>query len=534
MTSRWVILGPLMATPIAALALFQGMVTVGLVPLAVFAPAYALAHSMGTSSSRARREAARVAIAGTAGIGLALLPALSMGGRQSPPWITWSLTVVAAGTGALAALACAPATEKRTLDDEQRWAFVQAMDDRHARGLALLALVALAAGTLVALLREAKIVPVEAPELTLPQALFGSHLVGGSVVLPEPTATVAVAVPLSLAPLALGFLTSPKRAAPLALGGLAVLPLAPLVSMLDVPVQASTGAWVPLSILEHPGLGAVRALAPAAAGLLVGAALVHAASRFRSRPQALRAFWALGALLVTLLVAGLVPALAIAAAALATGLVLALAADRAPLGLAVLFGAAIGGIVHVVAGMPSSVAAGALVGVTAGSAAATYGASRAIDVPGEVLRSPWMLAYAIVAVLSVGLAYRYVGPGLAGGMFPFPVPHARALSAGLAGLLDGQGGLLVVWGLVAGGLIELLVGSGAWLAVGVLAGPGVAVLVLVGSLLRAAWEKGLLDRAREGYVMRGQLGYELLRVHVLVVGVLAGEGLAMILSVVLG
>jgi len=94
--------------------------------------------------------------------------------------------------------------------------------------------------------------------------------------------------------------------------------------------------------------------------------------------------------------------------------------------------------------------------------------------------------------------------------------------------------LLLLWGLAAGALAQWGLGRGALVGLGFLVGPGVGLLVLLGALARAAWEHQLLDRAREGFVMRGEFGYELLRVHVLVIAVLAGEALAVAIGPAIG
>jgi len=528
---RWLPIGLALATALAALALFQGMVTAGLVPLAVFGPAYALARSL-EPGDEARRHAARVVVAASAGVGLALLPAVGMAdGIPRPDWARAGLTVVAAGTGALAAIAATPKPPTDRHED-RRWSFIHALEQRHARGLALLAGVAVPAGTLVALLREAPIARLGEVARTLPEAVFGAYALQGAIVLPDPSATVAVAIPLSVAPIALGFLTSPKRSAPLALGGLAVLALAPVAVYFEVPVRASTGAWVPVSVVGTPGLAALEALAPSALGLLVGGGAVTVARRRRFSPRALRATWAGTGALLAIPIWGWLSGLVLALTLAASALVVAVTTRRAQLGLALLVGAGLGGLAHLFLPIAASWALGVLVGVGAGSAGATYASSISIEAPGGGLRSPWTLAYLLVAVAAVGLLVA-VAPDIVGST-PFPAPHARGLHAGLAALVEGRSLLLIVWGLAAGGLVQAFVGRGAWIGLGALAGPGVAGLVLVGSLLRALWEKGLLDRAREGYVMRGQLGYELLRVHVLVAAVLAGEALAIAIAAVLG
>lgn len=522
-------------TPLAALVLFQGMITAGLVPLAVFGPVYAISRSGGAHGERARRQAARVTVAASAGVGMAFLPAaLGTPVAQPAAWASLGVALVAAGAGALAAQAGAPAGRGMGRRDRKRWAFVDAMRDRHALGLALLGLVALPSATLVGILREAEIARLDGVGATLPDAVFGAHAVEGTLVLPDPTSTIVLAIPLSLAPLALGFLTSPKRAAPFAAGGLAVLLLAPLVVAFDVPLRADTGAWVPISILDRPGLAVVEALAPGSAGLLAGAALTYALKRHRLDPRAVRAFWAIGAALVTIPLWGLLGATIVAGGVLASALTLVLAGERAPFGFAVVLGAGAGGLLSMVLSIPDGWATGALVGAAVGSAAATYAAADSLASEGDSLRSPWTLAYVLAALLAVGLVYALVGGSLVDGSLPFPTPHARALGAGLAAIIEGQGVLLVLWGLLAGALIEAVLGVGAWIAVGALAGPGIALLVLAGSLLRALWEKGLLARAREGYVMKGQMGYELLRTHVLVASVLAGEALAIVIAAAVG
>jgi hypothetical protein len=523
---RAVHLGLTLATVIAALALFHGMITAGLVPLAVFGPAYALARTT-AGADRARSRAARVTVAASAALGLALVPALRQAAFPQPAWASIGLTVTAAGAGALAGFAAAD--HGSTASSRQRWSFVNAMEHRHARGLALLAGVAVLAGTLVALLREAPIARLGDASRTLPGAVFGDLAVDGALVLPGPTSTLAIALPLSLAPLALGFLTSPKRSAPLAAGGAAVLALAPLVVWLDVPARASTGAWVPVSVIETPGLAVPRALAPSTMGLLVAGGAVHAVRRGELDPRASQAAWALGAALLSALLWGLLPGLVVGLGVLAAAGLAALATDRAAFGLAVLLGGLAGWAAQLLLDVPASWTVGVFVATSAGGAAGMLAACRAVDVPGEGLRSPWTLVYALAGLLGVGAVLATTSAG-AGSLAPFPAPHARALEAALAALLDGRGLLLLLWGLIVGGLLEWLVGRAAWVALGGLAGPGIAALVLAGSLLRALWEKGLLERASEGYVMRGQLGYELLRVHVLVAGVLAGEALALTIA----
>lgn len=523
---RWLPTGLLVAAVLAALALLQGMLTAGLVPLAVFGPVYALARTAGDGAGPSRRRAARVTVAATAGLGAAFLPALGLAESvTAPPWLTLGVVLVTVGTGALAGFAATPTEREPTGRERQRWSFVNAMADRHARGLTSLAGVAVLGGTLIALLREAPIARLGGQARTLPEAVFGAHAVGGALALPGPEAAVAVAIPLSLAPLALGFLTSPKRSAPLALGGLAVPLLAPLVLYLDVPVQAATGAWVPITVLERPGLAVADALAPSAAGLLVGAGVVYAVRRGRFDPRASRAAWALAAALLAAPLWGLLPGALVLSSVLAAAGIVAVASGRAPFGLAVALGGLAGSLAGVVFDVPTGWAVGVLLAAAAGSAAGTYAASRSIQLPGGGLRSPWTLVYVLAAVGGVGVLFA-LAPDLAGGSLAFPAPHARGLGAALAAGLGSRGLPLLAWGLVAGAVVEAIAGRGAWIALGALAGPGVAGLVLAGSLLRALWENGLLERAREGYVMRGQLGYELVRVHVLVTGVLAGEALA--------
>jgi len=528
---RWLAPGLAAATLLGAFAILQGMLTAGLVPLAVFGPAYALARSLDDHGGRARRQAARVTVAASAAIGLAFLPALAPAGLPAPSWSTLGAALTAAGAGTLAGFAAADHTAPSR--QRQRWSFIHAMQARHARGLAVLAGVATLAGTLVALLREAPIARLGETARTLPEAVFGELAVAGALVLPDPTASFAIAFPLSLAPLAIGFLTSPERSAPFAAGGAAIALLAPLVVWLDVPVRAATGAWVPVSVLDEPGLAVVDALAPSATGLLVAAGLVYAIRHHAIDCRATRAGWALVAALVTAIVWGLVPALTVALGIAAAALLAYLATDRAPFGLAITLGALLGGLTQFAFPLPTSWTMGALAGAAAGAAAGTHAATRSIEVPDGELRSPTTLTALLLALVGLGLLVVLAGD-IAPALGPFPAPHARGLEAGLAALIEGEGALLLAWGLVAGAVVEATTGQGAWVGLGALAGPGIAVLVLAGSLLRALWEKGLLDRAREGYVMRGQLGYELVRVHVLVAGVLAGETIAMAIAAAIG
>ncbi len=196
------------------------------------------------------------------------------------------------------------------------------------------------------------------------------------------------------------------------------------------------------------------------------------------------------------------------------------------MGVALGVGAVFGLVFGNVGAVPEGLAIGALVGIVVGGAVVSEKAARVLLLPSESLRSPATLMY-VLAGLAVGGALTWgVSQAVAGGQAPFRAPHAIGLASALEALLTGRGDVLLVWGVVAGAGVQWGLGRGALVGVGFLIGPGVALLLLVGSVSRAAWESALLAKAREGFVMRGELGYGLVRAHALVVAVLAGEALA--------
>lgn len=529
-----VAVGMALLAPVAVLAAYQGMVTAGLVPLALFGPSYVVARAFSSDPERARVEGARVTAAASLGVALALVPALDIlqGGTTLIPSRLMGLSVglSAAGLGTLAGLATAPAPRELSPTEKRRWTLVRAVDRSHARGLLVLLAVALPAATLLGLLREAPIF-AQGPGLsTLPDVLFGARAVGGRLVLPNAEASIALAIPLSLAPVAIGFLASPREATPIALGGIAVLAVTPVAIQLGIPVEAPSGGSVPLDLHPTPGVGALVALAPAGAGLLLGAGCVYVGERFAETRVVRRGLWAAVGALVAFGFVGLVPALALLLGIGLASLALSWRTHRAPLGAALAVGAVVGFLAGALGPTGEGMIVGTLVGIVAGGAVVAANTSRTLLLPQESVRSPRTLVYFLV-MASLGGALTWLAsahaPGVEGA---FALPHARSLAAAIEALITSQGDLILVWGVVAGGLIQWQVGRGALFALGFLVGPGVALLVLVGSLLRALWEGALLDRARDGFVMRGEMGYELLRAHVLVVAVLAGEAIAVALG----
>lgn len=524
--------------PVLVLATYQGMLTAGLVPLAVFGPIYAAARYASGEASQARTESARLTAAATVGAALALVPALAfldVDPTTVPARLTGlGLGLTAAGAGTLAGLAATPPPRRLSRDEKRRWTLVEMLDHEHARGLVTLFLVAVPAAIGIGLLREAALFGTGTDTTGLPGALFGDRVLGGRLVLPNPTSNLVVALPLSLAPLAIGFLTSPRRATPLALGGLGVLAITPLAIAFDLPVETSGGALVPLPLRVTPGFDALAALAPVGAGIVLGAGLVHGARHVRQTQLLRRALWAASAALVVLLLDGLLPAVVLLIGIACAALVVSWRARQAPLGTALVLGAVTGTVAGMLGSVGTGLALGTVVGIVAGSAALAATASRNLVLPEEAVRSPRTLAYLLIGI-SLGGAIVWAGASaLAAGDAPFTAPHARGLVSALEALITSRGDLLLVWGLAAGGLIQWSLGRGALVGLGFLIGPGAALMVFLGSMLRALWENLLLDRAREGFVMRGELGYELMRAHVVVVAVLAGEAVAVAIGPLIG
>jgi hypothetical protein len=403
-----------------------------------------------------------------------------------------------------------------------RWAMVSALDRAHARGLLGVLAVGILASAVVVVLRQAPVVPDGAQSQSLAEAAFGPWLFDGYLVVPGTESLVALVIPLTLAPLALGTLTSIRRSGPMAVGGLAALVLAGVVAWLDGPA----GRLVPVSVLEAPGLASMQALYPAGAGILVGASLVYVGRQSRWRRPAIEVGYALGAGLVAFALAGWLPAAALLLGVVVAAIVCAYTTHSAPLGAVLLLTAAAGwGLSHLVDPNAALAIAG-IAAVTAIAAATCTATLASLPVPLDDVRTPATLAYVLVGLAGAGLVAVLVLAPVQTGTVPFPAPHAQALAASLEAVFEGQGLLLVAWGIAAGVALEALVGQAGWVALGVLAGPGVALFVLAGSLGRALLEQNLLDNAREGFVTRGELGYTLLRLHVLVVGLLVGEGLA--------
>lgn len=520
--------------PIPVLAAYQGMLTAGLLPLALFGPVYAAARYASGDTSEARTESARLAAAASLGGALALVPALlflRQGLAPIPARLAGvGLGVTAAGLGALAGLATTPEPRPLTTEERRRWTLVETLDRPHARGLVLLLLVTVPAAIGLGLLREAPLFAGGPGPGTLPDALLGDAAVGGSLVLPDPTASVVLTIPLSLAPLALGFLTSPRQAVPIAAGGIGLVALMPLAIAFGLPVETVDGSLVPLPLRSMPGVDAIEALAPLGAGLLLGAGAVHVGRHVAKTRLVRRSLWAATGALVVFLLDGLLPASLLLVGVLVAALVVSWRTRRAPLGGALAVGALLGLGVGATGAAAEGMALGALTGIVAGGAAITSSTARSLLLPEESVRSPRTLVYLLIGLSLGGAVAWAAGTTLASGSSPFAAPHARGLAAALEALVTSRGDLLVLWGLAAGVLIQLNVDRGILVGLGFLAGPGVALMILFGSLLRAAWESRLLERAREGFVMRGELGYELLRIHVIVIAILAGEAVAVALG----
>lgn len=523
--------------PLPALAVYQGLLTAGLLPLALFGPVYALARIVCQDPSKARTESVRLTAAATVGAALALVPALLFL-RFSPSSLPLPLTgigvgLTAAGVGTLAGLSAAPPPRRLSREEKRRWTLVETLNLDQARGLGLLFLSAVPLVVGLVLLREAPVFAVGREAGTLPEALFGEHVIDGWLVFPHEASTWLIAIPLSLAPLAVGFLTSPPQATPIAAGGLLAAIAAPMAVVADI-ATTTAGSTLPLSLHPTPGYRAFTAIAPAGAGLILGAGVAYVGPTLGDTSWTRRALWAAVGALVVLLLQGLLPALLIATGVLAAAVAVTWRTRRAPLGAALAIGAAVGTAVGLVGSMGYGLAFGSVVGIVAGGAVVAAKGARTLLVPEESVRSPITLGYLLVA-LAVGGSIAWIAAGpVAAGNVPVPAPHARALAAALEALLTSRGDLLLVWGLIAGGLIQWSLGRGALVGVGFLAGPGIGLLVLLGALLRAGFERLLLDRAREGFVMRGELGYELLRVHALVGAVLAAEAIGIAMGPMIG
>lgn len=530
-------LASILLAPVAALAAYQGLVTAGLLPLALFGPLYAVARVTCRTTSRARLESVRLAAVATLGAGLALIPALVFLRDGQPPEPARAaglgLGLAAAALGTLAGLATAPPPRPLSREDKRRWAIVETLEATHARGLTLLLAAALPLAFGLALLREAPIFAVGSEAGTLPEALLGSLAVDGWLVLPGEAAGWVLAVPLSLAPLAVGFLTSPRQAAPVAGGGLLAALAAPLAVRAQLPAVVA-GELRPLDLHPSPGLAAQEVLAPAGAGLVLGAGLAYVGKRALDARFHGHALWALAGAAAGLLLGGLLPAALLAAGVLAAAAVVTLRTERAPLGAALTLGTLVGAVLALAGPTAVGTALGAVVGIVAGGAAVAARGARTLVVDQESVRDPSTLLYMLVATLVAGAVAWAGAVTLGARATAFSAPHARTLAATLEAIVTSRGDLLLLWGLAAGALAQWGLGRGALVGLGFLVGPGVGLLVLLGALARAAWEHQLLDRAREGFVMRGEFGYELLRVHVLVIAVLAGEALAVAIGPAIG
>lgn len=522
-----VILGLL--TPVAVLIAFQGMVTAGLLPLAVFGPFYVIARALAPLPGEARTEGARMVVIASLGGGLALATTLLF---LDPPsgldHVSGGLFIVSAGLGGLAGLATAPRSRGLTPEEERRWTIVQAINREHGRGLALLFLAALPAAVLLGLLREAPLfLGPDGGMHGLPEALFGGLAHQGYLLLPGPGWSMAVALPISLAPLALGFLTPQRSSLAVGLGGLALLVMLPVAVGFDLPVLTASGNAIPLSLHARPALAALPILAPAGAGALLGAGVAWLAQTGRPGSLADAVGWVLAGAAVAALLQGLVPAIGLVVGIAVAAILLGWRTGQAPLGAALAVGAILGVVLSLVTGRASAILIGALVGIVAGSAVISGEATRSLPLPQGAVRSLRTLSYAVVALIAGGLLAYLASRPITAELSPFEAPHARALSSGLVALVDGDYVGFLLWGLVAGVVVEVLTGRGAMAALGFLAGPGVALLVVLGSLGRSLWERYLFNRARKGWVMRGEMGYELLRAHVLAGAVLAGEAITL-------
>lgn len=516
-------------TPVAVLMTFQGMVTAGLLPLAVFGPFYVIARALAPLPGEARTEGARMVVVASLGGGMALATALLF---LSPPSgmdeVSAGLFIVSAGLGGLAGLATAPPSRGLTPEEERRWTIVQAIDRDHGRGLAMLFLAALPAAVLLGLLREAPLfVGADGGLHGLPEALFGELAHQGYLLLPDPGWSLALALPLSLAPLALGFLTPQRSSLAIGAGGLALLLMVPVAVFFDLPVLTPSGDAIPLSLHARPALEAFTILAPAGAGALLGAGVVWLGRQGRPGSPARTVGWVLGGAALASLLHGLVPAVGLVAGLAAAAILLAWRTGQAPLGAALAAGALLGLALSLVTGRATALLVGALTGVVAGSAVISGETTRSLPLPQGSVRSLRTVGYAVVALVVGGLLAYLASRPITAELSPFESPHARALSSALAALIDGDYVALLIWGVVAGLVVEMVTGRGAMVALGFLAGPGVALLVVVGSLGRSLLERYLFNRARKGWVMRGEMGYELLRAHVLAGAVLAGEAITL-------
>lgn len=522
-------------TPVAVLIAFQGMITAGLLPLAVFGPFYVIARGLAPLSGEARTEGARMVVVASLGGGLALATGLlfltTSGGLGT---VSVALFLVSAGLGGLAGLATAPPSRGLTPDEERRWTIVEAIDREHGHGLALLFLAALPAAVLLGLLREAPLFSGPQGGLHgLPVALFGDLAYQGYLVLPDPGWGLALALPLSLAPVALGFLTPQRSSLAIGAGGLAFLLMVPLALFFELPLVTPAGNTVPLQLYTRPAVEAIVLLAPVGAGALLGAGTLWLGRQGRPAGPAKAVLWVLAGAALAALLQGIVPGVGLLLGIAAASLLLAWRTGKAPLGAALAVGAIVGSLLALVTSQATALLVGALVGVVGGGAVVSGEATRSLPLPQGAVRSLRTLAYAVIA-LAVGgtLAYLASLPVTAE-MSPFEAPHARALAASLTALTGGTYVSLLAWGVAAGLLVELLTGRGTMAALGFLAGPGVALLIVLGSLGRSLWERYLFKRARKGWVMRGEMGYELLRAHVLIGAILAGEAITLAVTGVL-
>ena len=522
----------LVLAPIAVLAAFQGMVTAGLLPLAIFGPFYAIGRALLPTGEVARREGARVLLVASLGGAFALLPALvflrsGTGAATMGEHVTAGLFALGAGLGGLLALATSPTTPERPRPEQVRqWTLVEALTPEHGRALTGLFAAALPAAVLVAALREAALFggPTGA---SLPEALLGAHTAQGFLLIPGPDWPVLLAIPLSLAPLALGFLTSPRQSLPILYGGVAMLVLTPVVILLDFPVVTVEGTVHPLSLSTVPALDATVVLAPAGAGLLLGAGLAALSAERAALPPAGKLVWLLPGVFLGAALYGWLPGLALAGAVLAAGALLQLQGAFAHQGVALLSGVVLGGLASLAGTGVQAALVGVVVGAVGMAAVTARGALTTVTFPPGATRSPRTLAALLVgAVVGGGLLYlaaRPIGEATA----PFQAPHARVLAAALTALTGGQGLWILFWGFLAGLVLQRLTGRIALVAVGFLAGPGIALLVVLGSLARSWWEHHLLEQAKQGWFLQGEVGFRLLRVHALVVAVLAGEAIAL-------
>ncbi len=524
--------------PLAALVVLVGMLSTGLAPLAVFGPLYAISLALTRNVEDARAGATRATVAASLGIPLALAPVLLLladGATPIPASLTTAgVLLLAVGLGAMAGLAAAPAPRRLEEHEARRWTVVAALDREQATGLIRLLIVLLPAGILVGLLREAPILlGDEGAMITVVEAAFGELVHSGSVVLPGPSAAWLVAIPLTLSPVAIGFLVPPRQAGPLALGGLAFLVLSPLAFVFDLPVETPDGVHVPIGQLAEPALSLPIALAPIGAGALLGGGLLYLARRMRRTPILTTTAWAAAGALIAWTTHGLLPAAGTALGILLASLLLSLHTGRAPVGAAVALGAAAAWLLAWFAPRPDALALGALATVTAVGALAVTQAARSLPLPFEAVRSPRTLIQLVLTTIVASALAWLLATSVAGQAAPLAAPHARSLTAALEGLVTREGTALLAWGLLAGLLIQHLTGRATPAALGFLVGPATGLMVLAGSLARAWWESRLFERARQGFVMRGEMGYALLRVHVVVVAILLGDGIAMVLGAVL-